>query len=125
MPDPPDHLDGLISLLRTVKPSTLQQIDVKVDFKNFGEAMESLQEYDGWGVLDGVLASESFNHNYQFILELDLETFFGEDDIGIHIDLIHLLARKAEIKAVLEARLPSLLTRNSYKFIFTVERHRI
>ncbi|KAG6882878.1 hypothetical protein C0992_010397, partial [Termitomyces sp. T32_za158] len=122
MPDPPDHFDGLSSLLRTAKPSTIQQIDVKVDFRDFGDAMESLQEHDGWSVLDCVLASESFDQIYQFTVQLDLETFMSEDDIDVGTDL---MARKAEMKALLEARLPSLLTMNSYRFIFTVERQRI
>ncbi|KAG6881548.1 hypothetical protein C0993_000997, partial [Termitomyces sp. T159_Od127] len=122
MPHPPDHFDGLISLLRTVKPGTIQQIDVKVDFKDFGDATESLQGHNGWSVLDCLLASESFDQIYQFTVQLDLETFLSEDDIDVDTDL---MARKAEIKALLEARLPSLLTLNSYTFIFTVERQRI
>ncbi|KAH0582388.1 hypothetical protein H2248_010332 [Termitomyces sp. 'cryptogamus'] len=121
MPNPPDHFDGLISLLQTVKPGTIQKLDVKIDFKNFHDAVESLRRHDGWSGLDHVLASDSkFDYVDQFIMELDLETLFSEDDIYVETDLTVL---KAEMETLLEARLPSLS--NSYIFILTVERQRI
>ncbi|KAG5722710.1 hypothetical protein E4T56_gene8773, partial [Termitomyces sp. T112] len=118
MPNPPDHFDGLISLLQTVKPGTIQKLDVKIDFKNFHDAVESLRRHDGWSGFDHVLASDSkFDNVDQFIMELDLETLFSEDDIYVETDLTVL---KAEMETLLEARLPSLS--NSYIFILTVER---
>ncbi|KAG6900706.1 hypothetical protein C0995_003351 [Termitomyces sp. Mi166 len=122
MHNPPDHFNGLISLLQSVKPGTIQQLDVKVDFKNFGDAVESLQYHDGWSGLDHVLSSEAFDQIHEFILQLDIETLFREDDISVDTDLT---ARKAEIDILIKTRLPSLSTINSYVFIFTVEHQRI
>ncbi|KAG6840171.1 hypothetical protein C0991_008466 [Blastosporella zonata] len=122
VPDPPDHFDGLIALLRTVTPHTIQQLDLKVDFYNFEDAMWSLNYYDGWSHLNSLLDTEPFDQLIGVSVQIKLEKAFDETEMDIYNTLEE---RKEAVLDLLSLRLPFISEVDSFNFLFIVARQMI
>ncbi|KAG6830236.1 hypothetical protein H0H87_008793 [Tephrocybe sp. NHM501043] len=119
IPDPPDQFDGLIALLRTVTPGTIQQLNIKVNFQDYTNAIDSLKGYDGWSTLDALLNSDLFDYLLDTTFQIYLEAGFDNDEMNVDETLEE---RKVELEALLKSRLPFILYVETFTFIFMVGR---
>ncbi|KAG6915059.1 hypothetical protein DXG01_013666 [Tephrocybe rancida] len=119
IPDIPDYFDGLITLLRTAIPGAIQQLEIKVNFHTYGDALDSLNVYDGWSNLDSLLDSELFDQLLHLTVQIDLEAGFNGYEMKVDDTFEE---RKVELEALLKSRLPCISEVESFTFLFQVER---